>query len=61
MRSIMKIVKSLEDSRLLIKYITQTTENETKEQRGGFLSVVLGTVGANIFGNLSAGRAGQDF
>ena len=57
----MKIVKSLEDSRLLIKCITQTAENETKEQRGGFLSVVLGTIGANIFGNLSAGRAGQDF
>ena len=57
----MKIVKSLEDSRLLIKCITQTTENETKEQRSGFLSVVLGAIGANIFGNLSAGRAGQDF
>ena len=39
---IMKLVKSLEESSLLIKYICQTVENEVKEQRGGFLGILLG-------------------
>ena len=42
---IMKIVTSLADSCLLIKNVTQTIENETKEQREGFLSTLLGTLG----------------
>ena len=45
MRGIMEIFKSLEDSGLL-KVVTQTTENETWLQRGGFLAMVLGTLGA---------------
>ena len=49
MRNMMKIVKSLEDSSLLIKDVTQTIEIETKEQRGGFLSMLLGTLSAGLF------------
>ena len=47
----MKIIKSLEDSGLFIKGVTQTIENEMREQRGGFLGVLLGTVGASLLGN----------
>ena len=43
---IIKIVKSLEDSVLLVKRITQTVQNEVKEQKGGFFSALLGTLGA---------------
>ena len=48
----MKIVKSLRDSGLLIKDITQTIEKETKEQKGGVLSILLDTLGASILGNV---------
>ena len=48
----MKIVKSLRDSGLLIKDITQTIEKETKEQKGGLLSILLDTLGAGILGNV---------
>ena len=51
MKDIMKIVKSLEESGLFIKGISETIKNETKEQRGGFLSVLLGTLSASILGN----------
>ena len=51
MKDIMKIVKSLEESGLLIKGISETIKNETKEQKGGFLSVLLGTLSASILGN----------
>ena len=53
---IIKIVKSLEDSGFLLKGVTQTVQNEVKEQKGGFLSTLLGTLGASLFGNLLAGR-----
>ena len=43
---IMKIVKSLEDSGSLLKGITETVQNEVKEQKGGFLSMLLGALGA---------------
>ena len=46
-----KIVKSLEDSGLLLKGITETIQNEVKEQKGGFLSMLLGTLGASLLGN----------
>ena len=49
---IIKIVKSLEDSGLLLKGITETVQNEVKEQKGGFLSILLGTLGASLLGNL---------
>ena len=46
MEDIIKIVKSLEDSRLLLKVVTETVQNKVKEQKRGFLSVLLGTLGA---------------
>ena len=45
---IIKIVKSLEDSGLLLKGVTETVQNEVKEQKGGFLSMLLGTLGASF-------------
>ena len=49
---LIKIVKSLEDSALLLKGITESIQNEVKEQKGGFLSIFLGTLGASLLGNL---------
>ena len=53
---IIKIVKSLEDSGLLLKGVTETVQNEVKEQKGGFLIMLLGTLGAILLGNLSIGK-----
>ena len=53
---IIKIVKSLEDSGLLLKGVTETVQNEVKEQKGGFLSMLLGTLVASLLGNLLTGR-----
>ena len=53
---IIKIVKSLEDSSLLLNGVTETIQNEVKEQKGGFLSMLLGTLGASLLGNLLTGR-----
>ena len=62
MEDIIKIVKSLEDSGLLLK-TGEAIKNESKEQKGGFLSMLLGTLGESLLGNISAGkginRAGQ--
>ena len=52
----MKIVQALEDSNSLLKGVTKTIKNETKEQPGGFLSILLGTLGASLLGNLLAGK-----
>ena len=52
MEDLIKIVKYLEDSGLLLKGITETVQNEVKEQKGGFLSMLLGTLGASLLGNL---------
>ena len=49
---IIKVVKSLEDSSLLLEGVTETVHNEVKEQKGGFLSMLLGTLGASLLGNL---------
>ena len=49
---IIKIVKSLEDSGLLLKEVTETVQNEVKEQKGGFHRMLLGTLGASLLGNL---------
>ena len=56
MEDIMKIVKSLEDSSLPIKGIRETVENEAKKQKGGFLSMLLGTLGASLLRNMLAGK-----
>ena len=56
MNDIMKIVQALEDSSILLKGVTKTIKNETKEQKGGFLSMLLGTLGASLLGNILAGK-----
>ena len=56
MNDIMKIVQPLEDSNILLKGVTKTIKDETKEQKGGFLSMLLGTVGASLLGNLLSGK-----
>ena len=56
MNDIMKIVQALEDSNILLKGVTKTIEDETKEQKGGFLNMLLGTLGASLLGNLLAGK-----
>ena len=53
---LIKIVKSLEDSGLLLKGVTESVQNEVKEQKGGFLSMLLGTLGANLLRYLLAGK-----
>ena len=49
-------IEALENSGILLKGVSKTIENETKEQRGGFLSMLLGTLGASLFGNLLTGK-----
>ena len=56
MDDIIKIVKSLEDSGLWLKGVTETVQNEVKKQKGGFLSALLGTLGASLLGNLLIGK-----
>ena len=52
MEDIIKIVKSLEDYGLLLKGVSESVQNEGKEQKGGFLSMLLGTLGACLLGNI---------
>ena len=52
MNDIIKIVQALEDSNFLLKEVTETVKNETKEQKGGFFSMLLGTLGTSLLGNL---------
>ena len=60
MDDILKIVKSLEDSGILLKGVTETIENEAKEQRGEFLTMLLGTSGASLLSDiLSKGLSGK--
>ena len=56
MNNIMKIVQVLEDSDILFKGVTKTIKNQTKEQKGRFLSMLLGTLRAILLGNLLAGK-----
>ena len=58
MNDIMKIIKALENSGILLKGVSKTIKNETKEQRGGFLSMLLGTLGASLLGNSLTGGKG---
>ena len=64
MNDIMKIIEALENSGILLKGVSKTIEKETKEQREGFLSMLLGILGANLLGSLLTGgkrmmRAGE--
>ena len=56
MDDLIKIVKYLEDSELLLKGVTESVQNEVKDQKGGFLSTLLGTLGASLLGNLLRGK-----
>ena len=60
----MKIIQALENSGVLLKGVTKTIKNETKEQKGGVLSMLLGTLQASLLGNLLSGkgivRAGEE-
>ena len=58
MKDIMKIIEALENSGILLKGVSKTIENETKEQREGFLSMLLGTLEASLLGNLLTGGKG---
>ena len=58
MKDIVKIIEALENSGILLKGVSKTIENETKEQRGGFLSMLLDTLGASLLGNLLTGGKG---
>ena len=56
LNDIMKIIQALEDSDILLKGVTKTIKNKTKKQKGGFLSMLLGTLGASLLGNLLTGK-----
>ena len=56
MNDVIKIIQSLEDSNILLKGVTNTIKNEAKEQKGGFLSMLLGTLGTSLLGNLLPGK-----
>ena len=58
MNDIMKIIKALENYGILLKGASKAIKNETKEQRGGFLSMSIGTLGASLLGNLLTGGKG---
>ena len=57
MKDILKIVKSLEDSGVLLKGVSKTIKNEAKEQKERLLSMLLSTLGASLLGNMLAGKA----
>ena len=69
MNDVMKIVQALVDSNILLKGVTKTIKNKIKEQIGGFLSILMGTLGASFFGDLltkrlsekGTARAAEDF
>ena len=52
MQDLLKIVKSSEDSAILLNGISETVKTEVKDQKGGFLSMLLGTLGASLLGDL---------
>ena len=58
MNDIMKIIEAIENPGILLKGVTELIENETKEERGGFLGMLLGTLEASLLGNLLTGGKG---
>ena len=56
MEDILKIVKSLEDSGILLEGVSETIKHEAKERKGGFLSMLLETLGASLLGNILSGK-----
>ena len=61
MNDLIKIIQVLENSNILLKEVTNTIKSETKERKGGYLSMLLGTLGASLLGNNRKGilRAGS--
>ena len=63
MKDIIEIVKSLEDSSLLPEGVSETVQNKARKQRGGFCSMLLGTLGASLLGTIltvrGINRAGE--
>ena len=60
MNDVIKLIQSLEDSNTLLKGVTSTIKNEAKEQKRGFLSMLLGTLGATLLGNVLSGKGIQE-
>ena len=60
MNDVIKLIQSLEDSNTLLKGVTSTIKNEAKEQKRGFLSMLLGTLGASLLGNVLSGKGIQE-
>ena len=58
MNDIIKIIKALENSGILLKGVSEAIKNEIKELKGGFLSMLLGTLGTSLLGNLLTGGKG---
>ena len=56
MNDIMNIIPALEDPDILLKRVTKSIKNEREEQRGGFLNILLGTLGASLLGSLLTGK-----
>ena len=56
MKDLIEIVKSLEDSALLLKGVSKTIQNKAKDQKGGFLSMLLGTLAGSLSGKILAGK-----
>ena len=56
MNDILKTVQALKYSNILLKEVTKTIKNETNEQKGGFLSVLPGTLGVRVLGNMLGGK-----
>ena len=56
MIDVLKIVQALEDSNILLKGFTKAIKNDKKEQKGGFLNVLLGTLDFSLLGNMLAGK-----
>ena len=56
MNDIIKIIQALENSNILLKGVTKIIKNQTKEQKGGFSTMLLGTLWASLLGNLLTGQ-----
>ena len=52
----MKIIQAPGDSNILLKVVTKKLKNKTREQRGGFLGILIGTLGSIFLGNLLSGE-----
>ena len=56
MNDVLKIVQALEDSNIVLEGVIKTIKNETKGKKGGFLGMLLSTLGASLLGNMLTGK-----